>query len=63
MRFIYALNDRDKELLMAQGFTYITEVAMDSGKAYVFENKQTKYATFSSEDRKKFLVTDKLHFV
>lgn len=63
MKFIYALNNEDKKLLLAQGFTFITELDMGRGKAFVFENRPTKYATFSNQDKDRFLITDKMHFV
>lgn len=63
MKFIYALNEKDRDLLIARGYEQISKCKLSNKDAYVFANKSSKRATFSSEDKKKFLVTNVAYFV
>ena len=62
MKFIYALNETDKEELKAKGYRELFTCNIGESKAYAFENIPHKIAKFSAEDKKKFLFTNLAHF-
>lgn len=58
-KFIYALNDDDREFLIAKGYEELFSCRLNGDKAYAFHNNLSSvYATFSNEDKKKFLISD-----
>lgn len=63
MKFIYAQNEEERQILLARGFEEITSCQINGNTAYVFENSPLKFATFSREDQHKYLVTNVAFFV
>lgn len=64
MRFIYALNEHDKEILKLKGYKEISKCTIDGKEAYCFDNtNMNEFATFSNEEESNFLITDVALFV
>lgn len=61
-KFIYALNEEERQELLASGFEEIGHCKINGQKTYSFENS-LKFATFSMENQKKYLVTNVAYFV
>ena len=59
-KFIYAFNEEDKHELLNQGLVFLCEGVMNEKSVYVFMNN-TK-VKFSSEDKRKFMFSNKLFF-
>ena len=58
-KFIYALNEDDKKFLLANGYEELFSCRINGSKAYAFNNNLPSiYATFSKEDKTKFLVSN-----
>lgn len=59
MKFIYALNDEDRELLKLKGYVEVFTSEINGNNVYAFDNTMlTDSATFSEEDKNRFLITD-----
>ena len=57
--FIYALNEEDRKFLIAKGYDELFTARINGNKAYAFNNNLSSvYATFSNEDKKRFLISD-----
>ena len=64
MKFIYALNEKDRKLLIASGYEELFSCKINGSQAYAFDNNQPKtYAAFSKEDKKRFLISDVAMFI
>ena len=64
MKFIYALCEEDRKLLLAKGYEELFTCKINGSQAYAFDNNQPKtYATFSKEDKKRFLISDVAMFI
>lgn len=63
MKFIYAQNKEERQILLARGFEEITSCQKNGDTIYMFENSPLKFATFSKEDQHKYLVTNVAFFV
>ena len=62
--FIYALNEEDRKFLIANGYEELFSCTINGNKAYAFDNNQpSTYATFTKEDKKKFLISDVAIFI
>lgn len=62
--FIYALNEEDKKFLLAKGYQELFTCRINGNKAYAFNNNlPSTYATFTKEDKKKFLISDVAMFI
>lgn len=62
--FIYALNEEDRKFLIANGYEELFSCKINGNKAYAFDNNQpSTYATFTREDKKKFLISDVAIFI
>ena len=63
-KFIYALNEKDKELLLSKGYMELFTCTINGEKAYAFNNNLNEiYATFSNEDKSRFLISDVALFI
>ena len=62
MKFIYALNEIDRDELKAQGYRELFTCNIGGSKAYAFENIPHKIAMFSADSKKKFLFTNMAYF-
>jgi len=59
MKFIYALNEDDRKFLIAKGYEELFSCKINGSKAYAFDNNlPSTYATFTKEDKKKFLISN-----
>ena len=59
MKFIYALNEEDRKFLIAKGYEELFSCRINGNIAYAFDNNQPNtYATFTKEDKKKFLISN-----
>ena len=59
MKFIYALCEEDRKLLLAKGSEELFTCKINGKQSYAFDNsKPDAYATFSKEDKKKFFISD-----
>ena len=57
--FIYALNKDDRKFLIAKGYEELFTCKINGNKAYAFDNSlPDTYATFSKEDKKRFLISN-----
>ena len=64
MKFIYALNEDDRKFLIAKGFEELFSCKINGSQAYAFSNDlPSTYATFTKEDKKKFLISDVAMFI
>ena len=64
MKFIYALNEEDRKFLIASGYEELFSCKINGSLAYAFDNSQpATYATFTKEDKKKFLISDVAIFI
>lgn len=64
MKFIYALNEDDRKFLMAKGYEELFSCKINGSQAYAFSNDlPSTYATFTKEDKKKFLISDVAMFI
>lgn len=64
MKFIYALNEKDRKFLIASGYEELFSCKINGSQAYAFDNNQPRtYATFSKEDKKRFLISDVAMFI
>ena len=61
MKFIYALNELDRQELISKGFRELFSCYIGENKAYAFDNT-SRIAMFSQEDKKKFLFTNMAYF-
>ena len=61
MKFIYALNESDRQELIAKGFRELFSCYIGENKAYAFDST-SHIAVFSQEDKKKFLFTNMAYF-
>ena len=62
--FIYALNEEDRKFLIAKGYEELFSCKINGNKVYAFDNNQPSiYATFTKEDKKKFLISDVAMFI
>ena len=61
MKFIYALNESDRQELIAKGFRELFSCYIGENKAYAFDST-SRIAIFSQEDKKKFLFTNMAYF-
>ena len=58
-KFIYALNNEDREFLIANGYEELFTCRMNGNKVYAFNNNRPSiYATFSNENKRKFLLSN-----
>ncbi|MCC0684073.1 hypothetical protein [Clostridioides sp. ZZV14-6345] len=62
MNFICALNNQDKDELIAKGFRYIMSQDLDTQTIYMFKNNSDKFLNFSQEDKSKYLFTNNMFF-
>ena len=62
MKFIYALNEIDRDELKAKGYRELFTCNISGSKAYAFENIPHKIAMFSADSKKKFLFTNMAYF-
>ncbi|VIF91877.1 Uncharacterised protein [Clostridioides difficile] len=62
MKFIYALNEDDKNELLNKGFNFINEQNINNQKFYLFENNSNIISMFSKEDKMKFIFSNILYF-
>lgn len=62
MKFIYALNEDDKNELLNKGFNFINEQNINNQKFYLFENNSNIISMFSKEDKMKFIFSNVLYF-
>lgn len=62
-KFIYALSEEERLELLNQGFEEVGSCKINGVQAYSFENSPSKFATFSKENQKKYLVTSVAYFV
>ena len=59
MKFLYALNEEDRKLLLAKGYEELFSCKINGSIAYAFENNlPDTYATFTKEDKKRFLISN-----
>lgn len=64
MKFIYALNEDDRKFLIAKGYEELFSCKINGSQAYAFSNDlPSTYATFTKEDKKKFLISDVAIFI
>ena len=64
MKFIYALNEKDRKFLIASGYEELFSCKINGSQAYSFDNNQPRtYAKFSKEDKKRFLISDVAMFI
>ena len=57
--FLYALNEDDRKFLIAKGYEELFICRINGSIAYAFNNNlPDKYATFTKEDKKRFLISD-----
>lgn len=57
--FIYALNEDDRKLLISKGYEELFSCRLNGQDAWAFHNNlPSAYATFSNEDKRKFLLSD-----
>ena len=62
--FLYALNEEDRKFLIAKGYEELFSCRINGNIAYAFNNNQPNtYATFTKEDKKKFLISDVAMFI
>ena len=62
--FLYALNEEDRKFLIAKGYEELFSCKINGNLAYAFNNNQPNtYATFTKEDKKKFLISDVAMFI
>lgn len=62
--FLYALNEDDKKFLIAKGYEELFTCKINGNKAYAFNNNlPSTYATFTREDKKRFLISDVAMFI
>lgn len=64
-KFIYALNEKDRDLLKLKGYKELFNCTISGNKAYAFQNytnKEVDIATFSNDERQRFLVSDVAFF-
>lgn len=61
-KFIYALNEQERQELIAKGYEELGSCKINGQTAYSFDNTSS-IATFSKESQSKFLVTDVAFFV
>ena len=62
--FLYALNEEDRKFLISKGYEELFSCTINGSEAYAFDNnKPTTYATFTKEDKKKFLISDVAIFI
>ena len=62
--FLYALNEEDRKFLIAKGYEELFSCKINGNRAYAFDNNQpSTYATFTKEDKKKFLISDVAIFI
>lgn len=59
-KFIYVFNEEDKHELLSQGLVFLCEGFMNGKTMYVFMNSSK--VKFSSEDKRKFMFSNKLFF-
>lgn len=62
-KFIYALNEKERQELLEKGFEEIGTCKINGVQAYSFENSLMRFATFSKESQKTYLTTDVAYFV
>ena len=62
--FLYALNEEDRKFLIAKGYEELFSCKINGSMAYAFDNSlPDKYATFTKEDKKRFLISDVAMFI
>ena len=62
--FLYALNEEDRKFLIAKGSEELFTCKINGSIAYAFDNSLPDvYATFTKEDKKKFLISDVAMFI
>lgn len=64
-KFIYALNSKDRDLLMKKGYRELFQCTIAGNKAYAFQNytnENIDIATFSNDEGQRFLVSDVAFF-
>lgn len=63
-KFIYALNEDDRNLLLSKGYEELFTCKINGSKSYAFNNNLNEtYAAFSNEDKKRFLISDVALFI
>lgn len=62
-KFIYALNEQERQELIAKGYEELGSCKINGQTAYSFDNTSQKIATFSKENQGKYLITDVAFFV
>lgn len=64
MKFIYALNEIDRQELLLNGYKEIAKCTLNGDEVYCFDNANYEYATFSEDKNcEKFLITDVALFI
>lgn len=63
MKFIYALNEQQRADLINLGFEEVCSCKINGETAYAFEECPQKFATFSKEDKSKYLISSVAYFV
>ena len=61
MKFIYALNELDRQELIKKGFKELFPCYIGKNTAYAFDSTSCT-AIFSQEDKKKYLFTNMAYF-
>lgn len=61
LKFIYALNESDRQELVAKGFKELFSCYIGDNKAYAFDST-SNIAMFSQEDKRRFLFTNMAYF-
>ena len=60
MNFILALNEEDRRLLLARGYSFISTQKMGNDLVYIFVNKPKNYENFSNNEKNRFIITNKM---
>ena len=63
MNFIIALNQDDRELLIKEGYSFLSTQKMGSDLAYIFVNKPNNFEKFSKSEKNRFIITNKMTLV
>ena len=62
--FLYALNEEDRKFLILNGYEELFTCKINGSVAYAFNNNlPNTYATFTKEDKKRFLISDVAMFI
>lgn len=63
MKFIYALDEKQRTELIELGFEEVSSCKINGKVAYAFEQCPQKFATFSKENKSKYLISNVAYFV